>query len=214
MPFDVRPSAPTRRSRRAFRASELARPAELPRQLAKSRGKRPLLRLRPGKQPGPGEQNRRLPTRMSGGPGETPIHGSMSLEQGQMPPLVGSLDYLAEVAKDWARHRFAIANRSDFTLAPSRFDLHRQGVRRRRVASGSAEAESPLAVAEQTTRPTAWCRGDVTMVLIDAETGTVGYEQEIVEVLAVDGDELLAEAAFVVRAPGLPPCLGRFQPVS
>src|SRR5207237_166329 len=96
VPFDVRPSAPTRRSRRAFRASELARPAELPRQLVKSRGKRPLLRL--GKQPGPGEQNRRLPTRMSGGPGETPIHGSMSLEQGQMPPLVGSLDYLAEVA--------------------------------------------------------------------------------------------------------------------
>ena len=67
-----------------------------------------------------------------------------------MPPLLGSLDYLAEVAKDWARHRFATANRSDFTLAPSRFDLHRHGVRRRRVASGSAEAQSPLAVAEQT----------------------------------------------------------------
>ena len=52
------------------------------------------------------------------------------------------------------------------------------------------------------------------MILIDSETGTVGYEQEIVEVLAVDGDELLAEAAFVARAPGLPPCLGRFQPLS
>jgi hypothetical protein len=138
----------------------------------------------------------------------------MSLGQGQMPPLLGSLDYLAEVAKDWARHRFATANRSDFTLAPSRFDLHRHGVRRRRVASGSAEAQSPLAVAEQTNRPTAWCRGDVTMILIDTETGTVGYEQEIVEVLAVDGDDLLAEAAFVARAPGLPPCLGRFQPLS
>jgi hypothetical protein len=136
----------------------------------------------------------------------------MSLEQGQMPPLLGSLEYLAEVAKDWARHRFANANRSDFTLAPSRFDLHRHGVRHRRVVSGSAEAESPLAVAEQTRRPTAWCRSDLTMVLIDTETGTVGYEQEIVEVLAVDGDDVLAEAAFVVRAPGLPPCLGGFQP--
>jgi hypothetical protein len=138
----------------------------------------------------------------------------MSLEHRQMPPLLGSLDYLAEVAKDWARHRFATANRSDFTLATARFDLHRQGVRRRRVAPGSAEAQSPLAVAEQTSGPTAWCRSDVTMMLIDTDTGTVGYEQEIVEVLAVDGDELLAEAAFVARAPGLPPCLGRFQPVS
>jgi hypothetical protein len=138
----------------------------------------------------------------------------MSLEQGQIPPLVGSLEYLAEVAKDWARHRFATASRSAFILAPSRFELHRHGVRRRRVPPGSAEAESPLAVAEQTTRPTAWCRGDVTMILIDSETGTVGYEQEIVEVLAVDGDDLLAEAAFVARAPGLPPCLGRFQPLS
>jgi hypothetical protein len=137
----------------------------------------------------------------------------MSLEQGQMPPLLGSLDYLAEVAKDWARHRFATASRSDFTLAPSRFDLHQHGVRHRRVASGSAEAESPLAVAEQTGRPTAWCRGDVTLMLIDTDTETVGYEQEIVEVLAVDGDELLAEAAFVVRVPGLPPCLGPFQPI-
>jgi hypothetical protein len=30
--------------------------------------------------------------------------------------------------------------------------------------------------------------------------GTVGYEQEIVEVPALDGDEVLAEAAFVARA--------------
>ena len=138
----------------------------------------------------------------------------MSLEQGRTPPLLGSLDYLVEVAKDWARHSFATAGRSDFTLAPSRFDLHPHGVRRRRVESGSTEAESPLAVAEETTRPTAWCRADVTMRLIDTETGTVGYEQEIVEVLAVDGDDLHAEAAFVARAPGLPPCLGRFQRIS
>ena len=131
-----------------------------------------------------------------------------------MPPLLGSLDYLAEVAKDWARHRFATAHRSDFALAPFRFDLARRGVRRRRVAAGSAEAQSPLAVAQQTSRPTAWCPGDVTLILIDTETGPVGYEQEIVEVLAIDGDDLLAEAAFVARAPGLPPCLGRFRPVS
>jgi hypothetical protein len=137
----------------------------------------------------------------------------MSLEQGQTPPLHGTLDYLAEVAKDWARHRFATAKRSDFRLAPSRFDLHQNGARRRPVHADSREAQSPLALAENTARPTAWCRGDVTLVLVDTDTETVGYEQEIVEVLAVDGDELLAEAAFVVRAPGLPPCLGRFQPI-
>jgi hypothetical protein len=51
--------APTRRHgvrAEPIRASELARPAELRRQLATTRGKRPLLRLRPGKEPGPGEQ--------------------------------------------------------------------------------------------------------------------------------------------------------------
>jgi hypothetical protein len=137
----------------------------------------------------------------------------MSLEQGKTPPLVGTLDYLAEVAKDWARYRFATAKRADFTLAPSRFDLQRNGARRRRVQPGSPEAKSPLAVAECIARPTAWCRCDVTLMLAGGETETVGYEQEIVEVLAVDGDELLAEAARVARIPGFPPCLGRFQPV-
>lgn len=135
----------------------------------------------------------------------------MSLEQGQTPPLLGTLDYLAEVAKDWARYRFATAKRSDFSLGPCRFDLYRNGARRRELRPGSREAESPLAVAERMARPTAWCRGDVTLMLIDAETETFGYEQEIVEVLAVDGDEVLAEAAFVARMPGVPPCLGRFQ---
>ena len=138
----------------------------------------------------------------------------MSLEQGKTPPLLGTLDYLAEVAKDWARYRFATAKRSDFILAPCRFDLHRNGVRRWRVPPDAAEAESPLAVAEHMTRPTAWCRRDVMMMLIDTETGTVGYEQEIVEVLAIDGDELLAEVALVARVSGLPPCLGRFQSIS
>jgi hypothetical protein len=51
--------APTRhRGVRAepIRARELARPAGLRRQLAVTRGRRPLLLLRLGKQPGPGEQ--------------------------------------------------------------------------------------------------------------------------------------------------------------
>lgn len=135
----------------------------------------------------------------------------MSVEHGQTPPLVGTLDYLAEVAKDWARYRFATAKRGDFTLAPCRFDLHRNGARRRQLQPASPEAESPLAVAEYMRQPAAWCRPDVILVLIDTETETLSYEQEIVEVLAVDGDELLVEAALVARMPGFPPCLGGFQ---
>ncbi|MBV8990782.1 MAG: hypothetical protein JO372_19700 [Solirubrobacterales bacterium] len=48
-------------------------------------------------------------------------------------------------------------------------------------------------------------------VLADLESTTVAVEQEVVEVLAVDGDVVLAEAAAVVRIPGLPPCLGAFE---
>jgi transposase InsO family protein len=127
---------------------------------------------------------------------------------------VGTLDYLPELAKDWARYRFATAKAGDFTLAPCRFELRRIVVRRSRVPRGLPEAESPLSVAERTARPTAWCRRDVTMVVTATDAGTVRFEQEIVEVLAIDGDELLAEAALVARVPGLPPCLGRFRPIS
>jgi hypothetical protein len=138
----------------------------------------------------------------------------MSIEPGSPPPLLGTLDYLAEVAKDWAQHRFAAAKRSDFTLSPHRFELRGTRVRRRRISPCSPEAESPLAVAATTTGPTAWCRADTTLVFRDTETETVVSEQEIVEILVIDGDELLAEAAYVARMPGFPPCLGRFRPIS
>ena len=49
------------------------------------------------------------------------------------------------------------------------------------------------------------------MILIDTETGTVGYEQEIVEVLAIDGDDLLAEAASVATG-ARSSCLSRAVP--
>ena len=137
----------------------------------------------------------------------------MSVEPASPQPLLGTLDYLAEVAKDWAQSRFAAAGRSDFVLTPHRFELRGTGVRRRRVSAGSPEAESPLACAP-TARPTAWGRAAISLVVNDTETGAIVHEQEIVEVLVLDGDELLAEAAFVVRAPGLPPCLGRFRPIS
>jgi hypothetical protein len=51
------------------------------------------------------------------------------------------------------------------------------------------------------------------MVLADCESGTKQYEQEVVEILAMEEDEVLAECAHVVRVEGFPPCLGPFWPV-
>jgi hypothetical protein len=138
----------------------------------------------------------------------------MTIDPGSPTPLLGTLDYLAELAKDWAEHRFAAAKRSDFGLAPHRFELRGTRVLRRRIPPGSPGAESPLAFATPATGPVSWCRSDTTLVLSDTETGSVAYQQEIVAILVLDGDDLLAEFAFVARMPGFPPCLGRFRPVS
>ena len=137
----------------------------------------------------------------------------MSSEPLSTPPLVGTLDYLAEVAKDWARERFANAQRGDFTLPPHRFELRGDRVRRRRIRSSSPETHSPLSAARDTIRPTAWCHPAILTLLTDTDTGTVARDQKIVEVLVSDCDEIIAEAAFVARIPGFPPCLGRFRSV-
>lgn len=135
----------------------------------------------------------------------------MHPEPRETPPLLGTLDYLAEVAKDWARERFATAQRADFALPPHYFELHGNRIRRRRIRSLSPEAESGLTSARATTRPTAWCHSATVTLLNDTETGTVARDQEIVEVLVTDGEGILAEAACVARIPGFPPCLGRFR---
>jgi hypothetical protein len=48
-------------------------------------------------------------------------------------------------------------------------------------------------------------------LLADSRSGTVEFEQEMVEILAMDGETVLAEAAAVIRIPGLAPCLGPFH---
>jgi hypothetical protein len=135
----------------------------------------------------------------------------MSLEPQGTPPLLGTLDYLAEVAKDWARERFATAQRGDFALPPHYFELRGDRVRRRRIRSLSPEEDSRLTSAQAVTRPTAWCHSAILTLLNDTETGTVALEHEIVEILVTDGQEMVAEAACVARIPGFPPCLGRFR---
>ena len=123
---------------------------------------------------------------------------------------VATLDYLLEVAKDWTRSCFSVAQDSDYSFAPYRFCLDGHTVRRHRLHRRSREAANPLEAVHGEDRAVVWARSDVITVLADSDTGTVEFEQEIVEVLGVEEDNILAEAAFVVRAPGFPPCLGAF----
>jgi hypothetical protein len=125
-------------------------------------------------------------------------------------PRIAEIEYLVEIAKDWTVGCFASAQRSEFALAPQRFELTGRGVRRRRVKSGSLEAESPLDAGADLASATAWSHGTVVTLLVDSGSTTTAVDQEVVEILAVDGDLVLAEAAAVVRIPGLPPCLGAF----
>jgi hypothetical protein len=127
-----------------------------------------------------------------------------------MPSRVGTLEYIVEVAKDWAEARFAAAETSDFALAPHRFELWGAAIRRHAISPDSPEGRSPLDAVRRAREPTAWAHNAVLTMLADTETGTDQYEQEVVEVLAMEEAEVLAECAFVIRIEGFPPCLGPF----
>lgn len=130
------------------------------------------------------------------------------------PPTLATLEYLAEVAKDWVVAAFAAAVDGDFVLAPHRFELDGATVLRSKVTRRSREAVDPLAVRSRSRRSTAWARSDTLTVLHDAPSGPVAYEQEIVEILVVVDDAVIAQAAHVVRTVDLPPCLGGFWSVT
>ncbi len=129
-------------------------------------------------------------------------------------PRLATLDYLAAVAKDWAMTSFATAEAGEFTLTAHRFSMDGSTVRRRRLPRQSREAANPLACAGNRRTPTAWARGDTVTLLADCGDGeSVAYKQEIVEIIGVEEEDVVAEAAIVVRIPGLPPCLGPFWSV-
>jgi hypothetical protein len=128
-----------------------------------------------------------------------------------MPPRIATIEYLVEVAKDWTLARFAAAESSEFALGPHRFELGAAGVRRHALAPDSLEAASPLDALQRAPTPTAWSHSTLVTLLADCDTGTVEFEQEMVEILAMEGETVLAEAAAVIRIPGLAPCLGPFQ---
>jgi hypothetical protein len=123
---------------------------------------------------------------------------------------LATLDYLAEVAKDWTLSCFSTAESSDYEFIGHRFWLEGHTVRRRRISRRSREAANPLQTAGATSEAVVWARSDVITVLADSESGTVEFQQEMVEILGVEADEILADVALVVRIPGFPPCLGAF----
>ncbi len=122
--------------------------------------------------------------------------------------------YLLHVAKDWTIGCFVAAESSDFSLVPHRFDLEAASVRRRALPRDSLEAAFPL---EAITRPrgaAAWSHSTSVTLLVDHDSGTTAIEQEVVELLAVEGDTVLAQAAVVTRIPGVGVCLGGFGALS
>jgi hypothetical protein len=130
----------------------------------------------------------------------------------RMEPHVGTLEYVVEVAKDWTRGRFDAAQTGDFALPPHRFELLGGAVRRCSVSPASLEAQSPFDAVPRAPHPTAWTHGTILTLLADSADGTAQYDQEAVEILAMEGTDVLVECAFVVRIDGLPPCLGPFWP--
>ena len=127
------------------------------------------------------------------------------------PPRIATIEYLVEAVKDWTLARFEAAQSSEFVLVPHRFELRGARVRRHALAPDSHEAASPFDAIRRAAVPTVWSHSTSVTLLADAETGTVEFEQEMVEILAMDGETVLAEAAAVIRIPGLGPCLGPFR---
>ena len=127
------------------------------------------------------------------------------------PPRTATIEYLVEVAKDWTLARFAAAQSSEFALAPHRFELSGADICRQALAPDSPEAASPFDAIRQAPAPTAWSHSTNVTMLADSEAGTLEFEQEMVEILAMEGEMVLAEVASVIRIPGLAPCLGPFH---
>ena len=128
----------------------------------------------------------------------------------RMQPQLGTLEYVVAVAKDWTSARYAAAQTAAFTLPPHRFELFGAAVHRRALSPLSLEGQSPFDAVTWAEHPTAWAHATVLTMLADSESGTVQYDQEAVEILAMEGNDVLVECAFVIRVAGLPPCLGPF----
>lgn len=133
----------------------------------------------------------------------------MGVERDEAAQLAAA-GYLLNVAKDWAVGCFAAAQTSEFTLRPHRFELSGTHVRRLAISDDSGHPISPVETIEPSSDATAWSHTPSVTILVDHDSGTTAIDQEMVEVVAVDGDVVLAQAATVIRIPGLGVCLGPF----
>jgi hypothetical protein len=128
-----------------------------------------------------------------------------------VPTDLEALEQVVRTAKQWTLARFALAQSTDFALAAHRFEACGGAVRRHAISPQSPEGQSPFDAVQRARRPTAWAHPAVVTVLSDSDAGTIEYEQEVVEILAMDDSDVLAEFAYVIRIGGLPPCLGPFR---
>jgi hypothetical protein len=122
-----------------------------------------------------------------------------------------NVECLVAVAKDWTRARFAAEPNSEFVLTAHRFELCEAGFRRVALPAGSAEATCPLDAVTEVSTPTVWSHSTVVTLLAESDSGTLEFEQEVIEILAIEGETVLAEAAAAIRIPGLGVCLGPFR---
>src|SRR3954447_4330857 len=98
------------------------------------------------------------------------------------PPRPATLDYLAEVAKDWAVSRFAAAEDSDFVLMPHRFELHGHTVRRHSITPEGHEAADPLKAAGRPPDPIWGARSDVVPLPAASPSALFEFERKIIEI--------------------------------
>jgi hypothetical protein len=127
------------------------------------------------------------------------------------PPPTATVEYLVGVAKGWTQARFAAARSSEFVFAAHRFELTQDGFRRVCLPEDSPAANGPLDAVRRVSTPTVWSDSTVVTVLADSDAETLDFKQEVVEILAMEGDAVRAEAAAVIRVPGLGMCLGPFR---
>jgi hypothetical protein len=131
--------------------------------------------------------------------------------KGGAPPPTATIEYLVGVAKDWTQARSAAAQSSDFVFAAHRFELTEDGFRRVCLPEDSPEANGPLDAVPRVSTPTVWSHSTTVTVLADSDADTLEFEEEVVEILAMEGDAVRAEAAAVMRVPGLGICLRPFR---
>lgn len=99
-----------------------------------------------------------------------------------------TLEYLVGVAKEWTRARFAAAESSRFVFIAHRFEPAEAGFSRVALAAGCAEARGPCDAVTRVPTPTVWAHGTVVTVLADTAADTIAFEQEVIEILAMDGE--------------------------